>query len=335
MTVWPAPLRFARLMDMTFSPGPNDLITDVSGLRVGHATSERHGTGATVLLCDGLWPAAADVRGGGPGLREIEVMAPENHVAGIHAITLAGGSVFGLAAADGALVELSAAGIGLAMRPGGPTLPIVPGAILYDLNTPGDKDWGTEPPYRDLGRAAARAALESPSGARFALGSVGAGRGAMAGIAKGGIGSASLCLEHGLVVGALVATNPVGAVSPDGAWGFDGDPFPDESRLALLGRLQPGANTTLAVVACNARLDKAEAKRLAMMAQDGLARAIRPVHTPFDGDVVFAMASGAIDLDPLCGAAPRTRALWLARLGAAAADALARAIVKGVRAASD
>ena len=124
-------------------------------------------------------------------------------------------------------------------------------------------------------------------------------------------------------------------VSPDGAWGFDGDPFPDESRLALLGRLQPGANTTLAVVACNARLDKAEAKRLAMMAQDGLARAIRPVHTPFDGDVVFAMASGAIDLDPLCGAAPRTRALWLARLGAAAADALARAIVKGVRAASD
>jgi L-aminopeptidase/D-esterase-like protein len=303
---------------MTLSSGPNDLITDVSGLRVGHATSERHGTGATVLLCEGQWPAAADVRGGGPGLREIEAMAPENHVAGIHAITLAGGSVFGLA-----------------MRPGGPTLPIVPGAILYDLANPGDKDWGTEPPYRDLGRAAARAALAAPSGARFDLGSVGAGRGAMAGIVKGGIGSASLALEHGLVVGALVATNPVGAVSPNGAWGFDGDLFPDESRLALLGRLQPGANTTLAVVACNARLDKGEAKRLAMMAQDGLARAIRPVHTPFDGDVVFAMASGAIELDPLCAEGPRSRAWWLARLGAAAADALARAIVRGVRAASE
>jgi L-aminopeptidase/D-esterase-like protein len=304
----------------------NDLITDVPGLRVGHATSERHGTGTTVVICDGLWAAAADVRGGGPGLREIEVMAPENSVQGIHAITLSGGSVFGLAAADGALVELAVSGVGLDMRPGGPKVPIVPGAVLYDLNNPGDKDWGAEPPYRELGRAAVRAA----DSGLFELGSVGAGRGAMAGVAKGGIGSASIALEHGLVVGALVAVNPIGAVDPTGGWRPEGPLFPDDSRLAMLGRLQPGANTTLAVVACNARLDKAEAKRMAMMAQDGLARAIRPVHTPFDGDVVFAMASGAIDLTERD---QRTRAWWLARLGSAAADALARAVVKGVAAA--
>jgi L-aminopeptidase/D-esterase-like protein len=154
----------------------------------------------------------------------------------------------------------------------------------------------------------------------------------MAGVMAGGVGSASILLEHGLVVGALVAVNPVGAVSRDGGWrAGEGDPFPDQSRLAQMGRLQPGANTTLAVVACNARLDKSEAKRLAIMAQDGLARAIRPVHTPFDGDVVFALASGAIALDALPGEVPR--AWWLARMGAAAADVVARAIVRGVEAA--
>jgi len=313
---------------MPVSPGRHDLITDVPGLRIGHATSPDHGTGSTVVLCSGLWPAAADVRGGGPGLREIEVMAPENSVAGINAIVLSGGSVFGLAAADGALIELAAAGIGLDMVPGGPLLPIVPSAILFDLNTPGDKQWGTHPPYHELGRVAARASLAQEPGPAFEQGSVGAGTGAMAGTVKGGIGSTSLLLEHGLIVGALVAVNPVGAVHPAGQWGFDGDPFPDASKLGLLGRLQPGANTTLAVVACNAALSKAEAKRIAIMAHDGLARAIRPVHTPFDGDVVFALASGAIDLDALDGGLPR--ALWLARLGATAADALARAILRGV-----
>ncbi|EGD58706.1 hypothetical protein Y88_0763 [Novosphingobium nitrogenifigens DSM 19370] len=323
-------------------PVLQDLITDVAGLRVGHATDEGAGTGVTVVLCDGLWAAAADVRGGGPGLREIEVMAPENLVPGVHAITLSGGSVFGLAAADGALVELSAAGVGLPMRAEGPVVPIVPGAVLYDLSNPGDKNWGTEPPYRRLGREAARAALAAGHHGTFALGSVGAGRGAMAGVIPGGIGSASCALEGGLVVGALVAVNPVGAVLTEGDEDFlnapfagSADPFPGGSRLAELGRLQPGANTTLAIVACNARLDKAEAKRLAMMAQDGLARAIRPVHTPFDGDVVFALASGEIDLDGVEVDGPRIRPWLLARLGAAAADCLARATVRGVRAAAD
>ncbi len=309
-----------------------DLITDVPGLRIGHATSDRHGTGATVLVCEGLWPAAADVRGGGPGLREIEVMAPENLVPGIHAITLAGGSVYGLAAADGATIELAAAGIGLDMGAGVPRVPIVPGAILFDLNGPEDKQWGSQPPYHELGRAATRAALASEDMAPFALGRVGAGRGATAGLAPGGIGSASVMLEHGLVVGALVAVNPVGAVSRDGGWGAGGDdPFPQASRLAAMGRLQPGANTTLAVIACNARLDKAEVRRLAIMAHDGMARVIRPVHTPFDGDVAFAMASGAIDL-PVN--AMQTRPWWIARLGSAGADTLARAIVRGVMAAA-
>ncbi|WP_353228643.1 P1 family peptidase [Novosphingobium sp.] len=319
---------------MTMPTGANDLITDVAGLRVGHAASAHHRTGTTVLVCDGLWPAAADVRGGGPGLREIDVMVPENLVSGIHAIVLSGGSVFGLAAADGALVELAAAGIGLPLGPAGLVVPIVPGAVLFDLNQPGDKAWGLQPPYHDLGRAAARAALDGAMHATFALGSVGAGTGAMAGTVKGGIGSASLHLDHGLVVGALVAVNPVGAVSGVEGWGFAGDPFPDGSRLAQAAEVLPGTNTTLAVIACNAKLDKAEAKRLAIMAQDGFARVIRPVHTPFDGDVVFALASGAIDLDPLCVAGTqRSRPWWLARLGAAAADCVARAIVRGVAAA--
>jgi len=304
----------------------HDLITDIAGLRVGHAQSAARGTGATVLVCDGLWPAAADVRGGGPALREIEVMAPENLVPGIHAVALSGGSVYGLAAADGAVVELAQAGIGLALGASAPPVPIVPGAALFDLAGEGDKAWGDSPPYAELGRAATRAALAAPMHARFALGRVGAGLGARAGLVAGGIGSASQALEHGLVVGALVAVNPVGAVGPAAG----DDPFPQASRLDAFGRMQPGVNTTLAVVACNARIDKTEAKRIAIMAHDGMARAIRPVHTPFDGDVVIALASGAIEL-PVD--AMQTRAWWLARLGAAAADVLERAILRGVAAA--
>jgi L-aminopeptidase/D-esterase-like protein len=305
----------------------HDLITDVAGLRVGHAQCTARGTGATVLVCDGLWTAAADVRGGGPALREIDVMAPENLVPGIHAVALSGGSVYGLAAADGAVIELAQAGIGLDLGAKAPKVPIVPGAALFDLNGEGDKEWGDAPPYAALGRAATRTALAAPMQAPFALGRVGAGLGARAGLVAGGVGSASIALEHALVVGALVAVNPVGAVGPVPP---GDDPFPSASRLAAFGRLQPGTNTTLAVVACNARIDKAEARRIAIMAHDGMARAIRPVHTPFDGDVVIALASGAADL-PVDG--ERTRPWWLARLGAAAADVLERAIVRGVAAA--
>ncbi|HEX4153735.1 MAG TPA: P1 family peptidase [Steroidobacteraceae bacterium] len=323
-------------------PGPRNLITDVPGLTVGHAGDEAARTGVTVLLCTPGWTAGVDVRGGGPGVRETETLSPENLVGRAHAIMLAGGSVFGLAAADGAAAVLSTRGVGLELKAGSASIPIVPCAVLYDLGNGGDKGWGTEPPYRHLGMRAVDGA-----GAQFSLGSVGAGRGAMAGMVKGGIGSSSLALNEGIVVGALVAVNSVGSVlMPDGhtywAWPFEidgefggckppgagmdlSDPAPDESRLQALGRLRPGVNTTLGVVACNADLSSAECKRVAMMAHDGIARAIRPAHTPFDGDTVFSVASGDIGLGR-----DLRRATHVAHIGSAAADCLTRAVARAV-----
>jgi L-aminopeptidase/D-esterase-like protein len=237
---------------------------------------------------------------------------------------------------------LSAQGFGLQLRPGSPSIPIVPCAVLHDLGNGGDKSWGLSPPYRKLGLRAAGAAQRD-----FALGSFGAGRGALAGMRKGGIGSASLDLRGGLLVGALVAVNSVGsALMPDGktywAWPFEldkefggggpptssmdlSDPAPDEARLMAIGRLRPGVNTTIAVVACNADLSSVECKRVAMMAQDGIARAVRPAHTPFDGDTVFALAGPELALDESL-----LRAAHIARIGSAAADCLARAIARAV-----
>ena len=324
-----------------FRPAPKNLITDVAGLNVGHATDERVRSGVTTLLCGAAWSAGVDVRGGGPGGRETDALSPENLVGRAHAVVLAGGSVFGLAAADGVAATLSAKNIGLQLRAGSPHIPIVPSAVLHDLGNGGDKSWGSEPPYRELGIRSLNAA-----GTDFALGSVGAGRGAMAGLIKGGIGSASLDLGDGLIVGALVALNSVGsALMPDGktpwAWAFElgqefggggppphamdlSDPAPDESRLLALGRLQAGANTTLGVVACTADLTTVECKRVAIMAQDGIARAVRPAHTPFDGDTIFALASGALSVHV------EQRAAHIGRIGSAAADCLARAIARAV-----
>jgi L-aminopeptidase/D-esterase-like protein len=325
-----------------FRPGPKNLITDIAGLKVGHATSEHARSGATALLCGAGWAAAVDVRGGGPGTRETDALAPENLVGRAHAVVLAGGSVFGLAAADGVAALLSTQGVGLQLRSGSPAIPIVPCAVLYDLANGGDKNWGLSPPYRDLGLRAA-----GDAGTEFALGSVGAGRGAMAGLRKGGIGSASLDLHGGLMVGALVALNSVGsALMPDGktywAWGYElegefggggppqqpmdlSDPAPDESRLLAIGRLTRGVNTTLGVIACSADLNTVECKRVAMMAQDGIARAVRPAHTPFDGDTIFALASGELPLEE-----NSLRAAQVGRIGSAAADCLARAIARAV-----
>jgi L-aminopeptidase/D-esterase-like protein len=214
--------------------------------------------------------------------------------------------------------------------------------VLHDLGNDGDKAWGLEPPYRALGASALHAA-----GPDFAQGSVGAGRGAMAGLMKGGIGSASIDLGGGLIVGALAAVNSVGsALMPDGvtywAWPFElngefgasnppgaqpdvGNPAPDESRMFAQGRLHPGANTTLGVVACSAALTTAECTRVAMMAQDGIARAVRPAHSLLDGDTVFALASGTID--PGEG---QWRAIGVSRIGSAAADCMSRAIARAV-----
>ena len=320
-------------------PGPRNLITDVPGLKVGCVEDEAVRTGVTVVLCSEAWTAAVDVRGGGPAVRETDTLRPENSFSKAHAICLSGGSVFGLGAADGVASALSNHDVGLRITAGTPAIPIVPAACLHDLSNGGDKAWGLDPPYRALGIKAVEAAGED-----FPLGPVGAGRGAMAGLRPGGLGSASIDLGDGLIVGALVAANPVGsAYMADGetfwAWPFEIDgefgghrpgampsavePLPDDSKLGA--RLKAGANTTLALVATTADLSTAEAQRMAMMAHDGMARAVRPAHTPFDGDVVFALASGAKPLgeDPM-------RGVLRTRIGSAAADCLARAMARAV-----
>jgi D-aminopeptidase len=310
-----------------------NLITDVPGIKIGHAEDLRLGSGATAIVFDAPAVASIDVRGGGPGTRESALLDPAQSVEGIDAITLAGGSAFGLDAASGVQAWLREKGRGFAVRTA--RVPIVPAAILFDLLSGGDKDWGRFPPYRELGYASAAAASVD-----FALGSVGAGTGATTVNCKGGIGSASARTPEGHIVGALAAVNAVGSVNlgrgpwfwaapfeRDGEFGGRGWPasFPDE---ALEPVTKGGANesTTLVVVATDALLTKVQAKRLAVMAQSGFSRAIYPVHTPLDGDVVFAASTGGKPLaDPLLG---------MATLGTIAANVVARAIARGVFAAA-
>lgn len=275
--------------------------------------------------------AAVDIRGGGPGTRETELLAPEMTVPAIDAVVLSGGSAFGLDSASGVQAWLREHGRGFAV--GGFVVPIVPAAILFDLANGGAKDWGRFPPYRELGYAACDAAAAD----EFALGSAGAGLGATTEALRGGLGSASWRLASGATVGAVVAVNACGSATVgDGphfwAGGWEhGDEFGglglpariDETALAPRSKLDARASTTIAVVATDVALSKAEARRLAVMAQDGLARALHPVHTPLDGDIVFALSTGLRPLaDPLGG---------LLELGAAAARCLARAVARGVR----
>jgi len=317
----------------TPGPGPRNLITDVPGLRVGQAEDVAARTGVTVILPDERAVCAADVRGGAPGTRETDALNPENLVDAVDAVVLSGGSVYGLAAADGVVAWLGARGRGYGLVDGIPKSPVVPGAILFDMANGGDKGWGEEPPYRDLGRAAIAAA-----GLEVQLGTAGAGYGALAGGLKGGTGSASVVTADGYTVGALVAVNSWGSVIAPGGRTFWAAPYELDEEFGGLGpaglragpdewgsakRPADTRNTTIACVATDAILTPAQAKRLAVMAQDGFARAIRPVHAPFDGDVVFAISTG---LRPLADPAPYT----LARLGALAADCLARAVARGV-----
>ena len=314
-------------------PGPRNLITDVPGLRVGQARDAGARTGVTVILPDDRAICACDVRGGAPGTRETDALSPENLVEAVDAVVLAGGSVYGLAAADGVVAWLGARGRGYGLVAGIPPSPVVPGAILFDMANGGDKAWGEAPPYRDLGRAAIAAADLD-----FALGTAGAGYGAMAGALKGGTGSASVVSADGFTVGAVVAVNSWGSVTAPGGRTFWAAPYELASEFGDLGpagliaapdqwglpkRPDETRNTTIACVATDAVLTPAQAKRFAVMAQDGLARAIRPIHAPFDGDVVFALSTGR---RPLGEAADYT----LARLGALAADTLARAVARGV-----
>ena len=318
-------------------PGPRNLITDVPGLKVGQAQDVAVRTGVTVILPDERAVAACDVRGGAPGTRETDALAPENLVEAIDAVVLSGGSVYGLAAADGVVTWLGARGRGFGLVPGIPKSPVVPGAILFDVANGGDKAWGETPPYRDLGRAAVAAATLD-----FDLGTAGAGYGAMAGGLKGGTGSASVFTTDGYTVGAVVGVNSWGSVIAPGGRTFWAAPFELDGEFGGLGpaglaagpdewgsakRPTETRNTTIACVATDAILTPAQAKRFAVMAQDGLARAIRPIHAPFDGDVVFAISTGRRPL----GDQPDYA---IARLGALAADALARAVARGVYAAS-
>jgi D-aminopeptidase len=310
-----------------------NLITDVAGVRVGHAQDVRLGSGSTAIIFDQPAVGSIDLRGGGPGTRETALLDPAQTVEGVDAITLSGGSAFGLDAASGVQAWLKEQGRGFAV--GAARVPIVPAAILFDLNNGGDKEWGRFPPYRELGYAAAAGAAPD-----FSLGSVGAGTGATTVNCKGGIGSASARTADGAVVGALAVVNAVGSVLIDhGPWfwaapferddEFGGRGWPNPFPPDALDPLTKGgvrANTTLVVVATDAILNKAQAKRLAVMAQSGMSRAIYPVHTPLDGDVLFAVSTGRRPLaDPLFA---------MTKLGTLAANVVARAIARGVFAAA-
>lgn len=306
-----------------------NLLTDVPGVKVGHADDAKLASGVTAILFDQAAVASADVRGGAPGTRDIDLLQPEETVERIDAVVLSGGSAFGLDAPSGVQAWMREQGRGFAI--GNVRVPIVPGAILFDVINGGDKNWGRFPPYRDLGYAAA-----ANAGAEFKLGTVGAGYGATTVNLKGGLGSASAQTRDGITVGAIVAVNAVGSANigngphfwaapfeQNGEFGGRGlpSPFPPD---ALTIRLKGGVreNTTIALVATDAMITKAQAKRLAVVAHDGLARAIYPVHTPLDGDIVFAASTQKRPLaDPVYA---------FAELGALAANVLARAVARGV-----
>ncbi len=313
----------------------HNLITDVPGIRVGHAGDLALGSGTTVVLCDAPTIGAVDVRGGSPGTRETDLLDPSASVDLVDAIVLSGGSAFGLDAASGAMAWLASEGRGFAV--GAARVPIVPAAILFDLLNGGDKAWGADPPYRAFGYTAAAAARYGD----FPLGTVGAGIGAACAGVKGGLGSASMISATGHVVGALVAANPVGSpligggphfrAAPyerDGEFGGLGFPqsWPDEASAPPLKGTAARTSTTIAIIATDAVLSSRQARRLAVMAQDGFALSIYPVHTPLDGDCVFALATGQKPLEPTLAAE--------SLLGAAAAHVMARAVARAIHAAT-
>lgn len=303
-----------------------NLLTDVAGIAVGHADDMRLGSGVTAVLFDRPAVAAVSVLGGAPGGRDTDMLAPQSTIEAVDAIVLSGGSAFGLDAAGGVQAALREQGRGLAIRD--VRVPIVSQAIIFDLLNGGDKNWGRFSPYRDLGYAAGCAA-----GRDFALGSVGAGTGATTATVKGGLGSASMVTRNGHTVAAIAVVNAVGSATiGDGPW-FWASPYEQDSEFGGHGwpaafdvapRLKggPGTSTTIGLVATDAALTKPQALRLAIMAHDGLARAVLPAHAPMDGDTIFATATG---LRQLGEPAPE-----LTELGLAATLAMARAIARGV-----
>ncbi|GGK12340.1 hypothetical protein GCM10011583_50520 [Streptomyces camponoticapitis] len=317
----------------------NDALTDVAGIRVGHArvAGDRALSGTTVVLApEGGAVAAVDVRGGGPGTRETDALDPRNLVSRVEAVVLTGGSAFGLDSASGVVAWLEERGRGVRVGPDpAQVVPVVPAACVFDLGRGGD--WRARPDA-STGRAAVEAAARTESGAPVAEGGVGAGTGAVVGRLKGGVGTASVLLPSGITVAALVVANAAGsAVDPltgvlYGRY-FQGRPgYPPagvhEAALARLAEVRerdgrPPLNTTLAVVATDADLSKAQAQKLAGTAHDGIARAVRPVHLLNDGDTVFTLATGERMLDA-------GNPLALNEVLAAGADAVTRAIVRAM-----
>lgn len=307
----------------------NSTLTDVPGIRVGHATHLAAATGCTVVLCPPATVGAVDVRGGAPGTRETDVLNPQNHVQIVNAIVLSGGSAYGLAAADGVVRYLAEHHIGYQTR-GGFVVPIVPATILFDLAL------GTPGIYPDS--AMGYAACEAASAAPVPQGTIGAGTGAMCGAilgkefaSKGGIGSASIEIGNGLIVGAIVAVNAVGDILDETGKILagvrqppDGTTFMGMLNAMKTMMLQPpvaeasGENTVIGVVASNAQLSKAQTQKVAQMAHDGIARAVNPAHTMYDGDTIFALSTGSIPADA-------------SLVGAFAAEAMAQAIRRAVR----
>ncbi|NRA99588.1 MAG: P1 family peptidase [Rhodobacteraceae bacterium] len=309
------------------SEPPKNLITDVPGILVGNAQDAKLKSGVTVVTSDTPMTAAVHVMGGAPGTRETDLLAPENLVDRVDALVLSGGSAFGLDAASGVMQALREAGRGYAVET--EVVPIVPAAILMDLLNGGNKTWDSSP-YPALGRAAFDVAAPE-----FALGTVGAGTGAIAGALKGGLGSASYTLEGGGTVGAVIAVNSLGQVTVGDTRNFWAAPWEVADEFGGIGpaaasvpptlpptKLAPGANTTIGIVATDVALDKAALKRLAIAAHDGMARSIYPSHTPYDGDLIFAVSTGRREMrDPV---------LTPMELGHAAAHCVTRAIARAV-----
>jgi len=307
---------------------PLNLITDVAGIAVGHATDLALGSGVTAIVFENGATASVSVRGGAAAGRDLAVLDPDATHDRVEAFVLSGGSGYGLDAGGGAQAALRAQGRGLEFA--GIRLPVVPTAILFDLLNGGAKDWGRFSPYRDLGFAATEAAV----GGVFALGSVGAGTGATTATLKGGLGSASAFTSSGHCVGAIVAVNAIGTATIGDGPHFWAAPFEIGAEFGGLGlpsmfdtslRIKGGAPTpatTIGLVATDAALTKVQARRLAIMADDGLARAIHPAHAPNDGDTVFAASTGLRPIaDPM---------RELTELGHVAGMVLARAIARAV-----
>lgn len=320
---------------MSLKPGKRNLITDVAGLSVGNAQDARVKSGVTVVVCDKPTIAGVQVLGGAPGTSETDLLEPQNIVDHIDALVLSGGSAFGLDAASGVREALRQQGRGFVY--GNVSVPITPAAILFDLINGGDKSWTGRAPYFDLAQEAVRHAGQS-----FQLGSHGAGTGAFTAGFKGGLGSASTVLANGMTVGALVAANPSGSVMVGKTRHFWAAPFEIDEEFGGLGlphpmpanardvrikhRIAAGQNTTIGIIATDAVLTAAGAKRLAIGAHDGYARAIWPTHTPVDGDLVFGLATGASGKEPTLED--------MMDLHAAATSTMARAIARAIFAAT-